>query len=62
MPEDLDEDIRRLAGMLSGSERCVVMTGVRLGAIEDTEAKAAGVWALICMAKSFSDSALSTAV
>ncbi len=40
---DLDEDIRKLADLLAGSERCVAMTGVRLGATEDTEAKAAGV-------------------
>ncbi len=42
MAEDLGEDIRRLADLLVASERCVAMTGVRLGAIEDTEAKAAG--------------------
>lgn len=40
---DLDEDIRKLADLLAGSDRCVAMTGVRLGATEDTEAKAAGV-------------------
>ena len=42
MPADLDEDIRRLADLMSESDRCVAMTGVRLGATEDTEAKAAG--------------------
>ena len=40
---DLDEDIRKLADLLAGSDRCVAMTGVRLGATEDSEAKAAGV-------------------
>ncbi|MGB1627626.1 MAG: SIR2 family NAD-dependent protein deacylase [Miltoncostaeaceae bacterium] len=42
MADDLDGDIRRLADLLAGSERCVAMTGVRLGATEDTEAAAAG--------------------
>lgn len=42
MADDLDEDIRRLADLLGQAERCVAMTGVRLGATEDTEAKAAG--------------------
>jgi NAD-dependent deacetylase len=42
MPGDVDEDIRRLADLLAESDRCVAMTGVRLGATEDTEAKAAG--------------------
>ena len=42
MADDLDEDIQRLADLLGQSERCVALTGVRLGATEDTEAKAAG--------------------
>ena len=42
MADDLDDDIRRLADLLGQAERCVAMTGVRLGATEDTEAKAAG--------------------
>lgn len=42
MADDLDEDIQRLADLLAQSERCVALTGVRLGATEDTEAKAAG--------------------
>lgn len=42
MDDDLQEDIRRLADLIGGAERCVAMTGVRLGATEDTEAKAAG--------------------
>ncbi len=42
MDDDLQEDIRRLADLIGEAERCVAMTGVRLGATEDTEAKAAG--------------------
>ena len=42
MADDLQDDIRRLADLLAESDRCVAMTGVRLGATEDTEAKAAG--------------------
>ncbi len=42
MPDDLADGIQRLAGMLAASERCVAMTGVRLGATEETEARAAG--------------------
>lgn len=42
MADDPEGDIRRLADLLAGSDRCVALTGVRLGATEDTEAKAAG--------------------
>lgn len=42
MADDVHGDIQRLADLLAGAERCVAMTGVRLGATEDTEAKAAG--------------------
>ncbi|MBM3635298.1 MAG: hypothetical protein FJW99_08490 [Actinobacteria bacterium] len=42
MADDLDADIRALADLLAQSDRCVAMTGVRLGATEETEAKAAG--------------------
>jgi NAD-dependent deacetylase len=42
MGEDLNDDIARLAELMGAADRCVVMTGVRLGATEETEAAAAG--------------------
>ena len=42
MDEALANDTGRLAELMGAAERCVVLTGVRMGATEDTEAKAAG--------------------
>ena len=42
MDELLAKDTARLAELMGAAERCVVLTGVRLGATEETEAKAAG--------------------
>ena len=42
MDELLQKDVARLTELMGEAERCVVLTGVRLGATEETEAKAAG--------------------
>lgn len=42
MAADERTDVERLAGLMLTSNRCVVFTGVRLGATEETEAAAAG--------------------
>lgn len=42
MDAELADDVRRLADLMGSADRCVVMTGVRLGATADTEAEAAG--------------------
>lgn len=41
MNEAFETDVTRLATLMGEAERLVVLTGVRLGATEDTEAKAA---------------------
>ena len=42
MDELLQKDVARLTELMGEAERCVVLPGVRLGATEETEAKAAG--------------------
>jgi len=42
MDELLVNDTARLSALMGSAERCVVLTGVRMGATEDTETKAAG--------------------
>ncbi len=42
MDELLAKDTARLADLMGSAERCVVLTGVRMGATEETEAQAAG--------------------
>ena len=43
MAERIEDDIAALAALMGQADRCVVLSGVRLGATEDTEAAAAGV-------------------
>ena len=43
MEERIEDDIAALAALMGQADRCVVLSGVRLGATEDTEAAAAGV-------------------
>lgn len=44
MVADERTDVERLAGLMLASDHCVMLTGVRLGATEETEAAAGSSW------------------